>query len=186
MAPLPKSLKELCPPALFYLVLSAIGLVIAGFQNIGNSNLYTLGGICKPVSSTFLVFIVKIIYILFWTWILNLICGSGHKGIAWFLVLIPFILLFVIVFLLKTPIIEGATYSSGAKSQKTRDEEAISALIKSNIKIGQLQAGAPAYTAIQQQQAAAYTAMERQKENLRRIQYNAVAAKFGKAPLPYI
>jgi hypothetical protein len=107
MAPLPKSLKELCPPALFYLVLSVIGLLIAGFQNMGNNNTYTLGGICKPVSSTFLVFVVKIIYILFWTWILNLICGSGHKNIAWILVLIPFVLLFVVVFLLKTPVIEG-------------------------------------------------------------------------------
>ena len=107
MAPLPKSLKELCPPALFYLVLSIIGLLVAGFQNMGNSNMYTLGGICKPVSNTFLVFVVKIIYILFWTWILNLICGSEHKNIAWFLVLIPFILLFIIVFLLKTPVIEG-------------------------------------------------------------------------------
>ena len=112
MAPLPKSLKELCPPALFYLVLSAIGLLVAGFQNMGNSNMYTLGGISKPVSSTFLVFVVKIVYILFWTWILNLICGSGHKNIAWFLVLIPFILLFVVVLLLMTnPYIEGIASS---------------------------------------------------------------------------
>jgi hypothetical protein len=43
------------------------------------------------------VFLVKIVYILFWTWILNLICKDGHTGIAWFLVLIPFILLFVIM-----------------------------------------------------------------------------------------
>jgi hypothetical protein len=28
---------------------------------------------------------------------LNLICKDGHKEIAWFLVLIPFILLFVIM-----------------------------------------------------------------------------------------
>ena len=44
-----------------------------------------------------LVFIVKIIYILFWTWVLNLMCKDGHSGIAWFLVLLPFILLFVIM-----------------------------------------------------------------------------------------
>ena len=49
------------------------------------------------VPSNFLVFVVKIIYILFWTWVLNLMCKDGHKGIAWFLVLIPFILLFLIM-----------------------------------------------------------------------------------------
>ena len=49
------------------------------------------------VPSTFLVFVVKIIYILFWTWVLNLMCKDGHKEIAWFLVLIPFILLFLVM-----------------------------------------------------------------------------------------
>jgi hypothetical protein len=40
---------------------------------------------------------VKVIYILFWTWVLNLMCKDGHTGIAWFLVLLPFIMLFVIM-----------------------------------------------------------------------------------------
>ena len=33
---------------------------------------------------------------MFWTWILNLMCKDGHKNIAWFLVLLPFIMIFVI------------------------------------------------------------------------------------------
>jgi hypothetical protein len=41
-----------------------------------------------------MVFVVKVIGILFWTWILNLMCKDGHKEIAWFLVLLPFVLLF--------------------------------------------------------------------------------------------
>jgi hypothetical protein len=44
-----------------------------------------------------IVFTIKILYIFFWTWILNLICKGGHKGIAWLLVLFPFLLLFVIL-----------------------------------------------------------------------------------------
>jgi hypothetical protein len=44
-----------------------------------------------------LLFVVKLIYILFWTWILNLICKDGHSGISWLLVLVPFVLMFFVV-----------------------------------------------------------------------------------------
>ena len=104
----PRKLKELCTPAIIYMVLSIIGLIAAIIQNIGNRHTYSLGSFSARVPSTALVFIVKIIYILFWTWILNLICKDGHTEIAWFLVLIPFILLFVIMGLLMVnPRLEG-------------------------------------------------------------------------------
>lgn len=93
----PRSLKELCTPAFVYFVLSAIGIIVSVIQNLGNTRIYKMGLFSARVPSTILVFAVKIIYILFWTWILNLICKDGHKEIAWFLVLIPFILLFVIM-----------------------------------------------------------------------------------------
>jgi hypothetical protein len=93
----PKSLKELCTPAFVYFFLSMIGIVASVIQNLGNKDIYKMGMFSARVPSTLLVFAVKIVYILFWTWILNLICKDGHKGIAWFLVLIPFILLFVIM-----------------------------------------------------------------------------------------
>jgi hypothetical protein len=93
----PKSLKELCTPAFVYFVLSVVGIIGSVIQNMGNKNVYKMGSFYARVPSTILVFAVKIVYVLFWTWILNLICKDGHKGIAWFLVLIPFILLFVIM-----------------------------------------------------------------------------------------
>lgn len=97
MASFPKSLKDLCTPAAVYFVISIIALVIVLFQNIGNRNSYTLGSFSCRVPNTMFVFIVKLIYILFWTWILNLICKDGHKEVSWFLVLLPFVLLFVII-----------------------------------------------------------------------------------------
>jgi hypothetical protein len=90
----PKSVKQLCTPAYIYFLLSVIGIIIAIIQNVGNSGVYCLGSMSVPVSSTIMVFVVKIICILFWTWILNLMCKDGHKEIAWFLVLLPFVLLF--------------------------------------------------------------------------------------------
>jgi hypothetical protein len=35
--------------------------------------------------------------VLFWTYILNLICKDGHVGLSWLLVLLPWILLFVMM-----------------------------------------------------------------------------------------
>jgi len=96
----PKTLKMLCKPALIYFVISMLGLTISIFQNLGNSDIYTLGSFSCNVPSTLLVFIVKIIYILFWTWILNLICKDGNKMISWVLVLFPFIISFVLMGLL--------------------------------------------------------------------------------------
>jgi hypothetical protein len=107
----PKNLKELCTPAYVYLVISIIGILFSIFQNFGSKHSYKLGMFVARVPSTILVFVVKIIYILFWTWILNLICKDGHTGIAWFLVLIPFILLFVIMGLvmINPQVLEGMT-----------------------------------------------------------------------------
>lgn len=93
----PTKLSQLCSPAYVYFIISVLAIVIAAVQNMGNNKKYTLGSFSCNVPSCLAVFIVKVIYILFWTWILNLICKDGHKGIAWLLVLLPFILLFVII-----------------------------------------------------------------------------------------
>jgi hypothetical protein len=93
----PKKLSQLCTPSLVYFVISMLGMAIAIIQNLGNNGRYTLGSFSCNVPSTMLVFIVKLMYILFWTWVLNLICKDGYTNIAWLLVLLPFILLFVIL-----------------------------------------------------------------------------------------
>ena len=92
--------KNLCAPSLFYLVISAITLFIIAFQNFGDEQLYCLGYYSCPVSSVYLIFILKIIYIIFWTWVLNLICKAGFPVISWLLVLIPILLFFVLLGLL--------------------------------------------------------------------------------------
>ena len=100
MAPFPTNMKELCSPAAIYFAISMIALVMVLFQNLCNQNSYTMGSFSCRVPSTTLVFIVKLFYILFWTWILNLICKDGHTSVSWLLVLLPFILLFVMIGLL--------------------------------------------------------------------------------------
>ena len=93
----PKRLNELCRPSYIYFIISIIGLIMIAIQNMGNSQIYCLGNFSCHVPSTIGVFVFKLVYVLFWTWILNLMCKDGHANIAWLLVLLPFILLFVIL-----------------------------------------------------------------------------------------
>jgi hypothetical protein len=93
----PNKLSQLCTPSLVYFVISVIGLAMAIVQNLGNDKRYNLGTFSCEVPSCLAIFIIKVVYVLFWTWILNLMCRDGHDGIAWFLVLLPFILLAIII-----------------------------------------------------------------------------------------
>jgi hypothetical protein len=93
----PNKLSQLCTPSLVYFVISVIGLVMAVMQNLNNNRRYNLGSFSCQVPSCVAIFIIKVVYVLFWTWILNLMCRDGHTEIAWFLVLLPFILLAIII-----------------------------------------------------------------------------------------
>jgi hypothetical protein len=98
----PKSIKELCTPAALYFVLSMVTIVIVFIQNLGNTNRYRIGNYSCRVTSTTLLFIVKIIYVLFWTYVLNLICKDGHRELSWILLFLPFFvfMLLVLIFML--------------------------------------------------------------------------------------
>ena len=97
-------LRNLCTPAHIYLVVSLVALVVIYIQNRNNVNVYCLGPYECEVYNTSLIFIVKLSYILFWTWILNLMCHSGATSIAWLFVLVPFILFFIMLALLFMPV----------------------------------------------------------------------------------
>ncbi len=89
--------RQLCTPSLIYFVISMMFLFVMAFQNYGNVNTYCIGMYECDVSSTYLIFAIKVVYVLFWTWILNLMCNAGATPVAWFLVLIPFILMFLLL-----------------------------------------------------------------------------------------
>ena len=70
-------LSKLCTPAMLYLVLAAISIVVGIFQKF-----------------QFFSLLVKVVFVAAWTWFLNLLCSKGYKAISWFLVLLPFLLMF--------------------------------------------------------------------------------------------
>jgi hypothetical protein len=100
MAITKKTILSLCGPAKLFLALSLVGIILSIIQNLGSKGVYKIGTIVRKVPNTIFIFIFKIIYVIFWTWVLNLMCKDGKSWVAWLLVLAPFILFFMIVALL--------------------------------------------------------------------------------------
>lgn len=92
-----KDFKNLCTPAFIYLLISVVAFIAIAAQNFGNTTKYCVGEYECYVPNTFVMFIFKAIYILFWTFILNCLCKAGYKEISWILVMLPIILLFIII-----------------------------------------------------------------------------------------
>ncbi len=91
-------LKKLCPPAMLYLVLSIFSFLGILIQNCNTSSRYIIGDMSAKVPCHNAWFFVgKIVYIVFWTWLLNLLCNKGFTTVSWFLVLLPFIAMFLIL-----------------------------------------------------------------------------------------
>lgn len=90
-------LKELCTPSYVYLVISLSALLVMTVQNLGNAKKYCLGSYSCDVADTSIIFVIKVLYVLFWTWLLNVMCRGGATNFAWLLVLFPFVLMFIML-----------------------------------------------------------------------------------------
>ena len=112
-----KLFDKLCQPAKFYFILSMISYILIILQNIGNTQRFYLGNYSCTHSNPALVLITQGIYIILWTWILNIIC-KVNPGISWVIVLFPFILSFILLGLL---LFQGIRedFANGAMSQFT-------------------------------------------------------------------
>ncbi len=101
MKSLSKMYNSLCTPSQLYLMLSIISILALLMQNYSSPNTYTVGRYTVPLEHhNMLFFAFKAIYVLIWTFLLNQLCKYGYGGISWFLVLLPFLLMFVIIALL--------------------------------------------------------------------------------------
>jgi hypothetical protein len=93
-------LRKLCQPAKVYLFIELLVLIVMIYQNFGSETVLCVGDYECEVESMTMVYIVKLMYIAFWTFILNLMCRGGYKTFAWFLVVFPIMLFFVLIGLL--------------------------------------------------------------------------------------
>lgn len=91
------NLKKLCTPALVYFVISMISVVLMLLQNLSGNGKYNVGKYSCECGNVGFLFLGKVLYVFFWTWVLNFICNKGYKNVSWFLVLFPFILFFILI-----------------------------------------------------------------------------------------
>jgi hypothetical protein len=89
-------LRNMCTPATIYFVISLIGLILVGVNNLDNSDRVCVGDYNCYVGNNTTIFIVNAIYILFWTFVLDLMCKAGYSSLSWFILLLPFIILFIV------------------------------------------------------------------------------------------
>ncbi len=88
-------LMKMCTPATIYFLISVIGLIVLGISNLNTPDRLCIGDYSCYVGNNTIVFIINAVYILFWTFILDLMCKNGYSSISWFILLLPFILMFI-------------------------------------------------------------------------------------------
>ena len=89
------SLYKLCTPSMLYFIISLFGLIIIGLNNINSPDKLCIGSYKCNIGNNTIIFILNAIYILFWTFILDLLCKNGWTGLSWFIFLLPFMLIFL-------------------------------------------------------------------------------------------
>lgn len=73
-----------------------ITIIAVAIQNLGNDNVYCLGPYSCDTPNKYTIFLMKLIYVIFWTWLLNIICAAGYITVSWVLVLVPYILMLLL------------------------------------------------------------------------------------------
>lgn len=90
---------NLCTPALVYFVISAAAIVVMFIQSMfsPDPSSYCVGMYKCNVSSISAIFAMKAVYVVVWTWILQLICSRGYETVSWILVLLPVLIMFILI-----------------------------------------------------------------------------------------
>ena len=91
-----KFYDKLCNPAKLYLLLSMVVYVVILFQNLFHPRHFSLGPYSCEHENCPLILILQLVYIAFWTWLLQMICKI-NTSISWVIVLFPFILYFILL-----------------------------------------------------------------------------------------
>ena len=100
--------KSMCEPAMLYLLVGVIGIVGILVQNLvnGDDGTFCVGNYeCDMIHKT-TGLILQLIYVLFWTWLLNTLCKRGYVNVSWVIVLFPFLLYIGII----TALVSGGVF----------------------------------------------------------------------------
>lgn len=98
-------LYPLCIPSLVYLIISFIFISLIYYQNRYFPNVYCVGNGCQT-ENLISIYTLKILFVIFWAWILNILCAAGFSVVSWLVIWIPFIVYIIwLVFYMYVPVI---------------------------------------------------------------------------------
>ena len=93
-----KVFDALCAPAQIYFSISMLSVLALLIQNYGSPRTYTVGTYHVNLRHhNIFYFVFKTLYVFGWTFILNKLCKSGYSSISWFLVILPYMIMFLII-----------------------------------------------------------------------------------------
>ena len=92
------NIKKMCTPATLYLVISFISLLFILIFMFFNLKMKSKDDNYNYKNKNIFFVILNSLYILLWTYILNFLCKKGYSSISWFLVLFPFLFVFINLF----------------------------------------------------------------------------------------
>lgn len=104
MNPLKKSykmFKKTCSPAQLYFILGLIAIIVSLKINVNINSI-----------------ILNACLLLLWTYLLNVFCNWGWSGLSWFLVLFPYVILLLAIFLLPLAMTEDVKKTKEKHKQK--------------------------------------------------------------------
>ena len=78
-------IKKLCTPATVYFAISISSLLYLIFTNMGNNSTLCVGNFECPVDNIYIIYIIKLAYLLLMTIILDSLCKNGYTSISWFI-----------------------------------------------------------------------------------------------------
>ncbi len=93
-----KTFKSLCTPAQLYVGLSVLSLIALVVQNCLDPYNFCIGSFRtrSTIESKIVYLVLKVAYILFWSWVINKACKKGWNKLAWLILLFPFVAGFVL------------------------------------------------------------------------------------------
>ena len=95
-----KNINKMCLPAQLYLGVSLVTTLALIMQNMGNKNKFCVGHLQGEIPcNNIVIFSIQLVYIFIWTWLLQRLCSGGYKKISWFLVMFPYITMFLLLLL---------------------------------------------------------------------------------------
>lgn len=91
--------KSWCTPAYVYFIISVIFMIVVALQNYYSydNKIYCIGMYSCEVDNIIIVFVLKLIYIMFWTWILNMTCHFISPAVSWVLITFPLLLMLILI-----------------------------------------------------------------------------------------